>query len=383
MITEPAAGVSVAGVLTPLEQACGLPSRLYIDVSTAEYERQRIFFEHWSGIGFAKDLPHPGDAVPINFLGTPLVAVRGRDGAVRVFENVCRHRGMTLVREKATVGPICCPYHAWCYDLTGKLLATPNVGGPGINTHSAIDRSKLGLLEVRSAIWRDVIFVNLSATAPAFDVAHAPLMERWRELEQPLYAGGAESSFTLTVRSNWKLAVENYLESYHLPTVHPRLNSYSPLSVHYNIAEYGRFSGQGTRSYTPTLDDSGARLADFPHLSSQWDTGAEYLVAFPNVLLGVHRDHTFAIVLEPREMELTLEHVSIYYASAQMQADPFASLRAKNAALWRTVFEEDVGVVEGMQRGRHAPSFDGGRFSPVMDSPTHVFHHWVASQWSR
>ena len=94
------------------------------------------------------------------------------------------------------------------------------------------------------------------------------------------------------------------------------------------------------------------------------------------MLLGVHRDHTFTIVLVPESTEKTTENVHIYYAAAD--TDP--ALRARNAEQWKLVFEEDIFVVEGMQRGRHAPSFDGGRFSPAMDGPTHLFHAWVAGR---
>ncbi|HSG55811.1 MAG TPA: RHO alpha subunit C-terminal catalytic domain-containing protein, partial [Paracoccaceae bacterium] len=108
----------------------------------------------------------------------------------------------------------------------------------------------------------------------------------------------------------------------------------------------------------------------------QWVSGGEYLTVFPNVLLGVQRDHAFVIVLEPQAMERTREHVHLFYASP----DTDAGLRARNAAQWRDVFEEDIFVVEGMQKGRHAPHFDGGRFSPAMDAPTHCFHDWVAGR---
>ena len=372
--------LSLEAVLTSVNQAKGLPSPLYVDGRTAELERQRVFFDHWAAIGFGKDIPAAGDAMPIDFMGEPLLAIRTQDG-IQVFENVCRHRGMILVKEKMKVrGAICCPYHSWCYDLNGKLLSTPLVGGPGTHSHPDIDRGRLGLTKVRSFVWRDVVFVNVSGTAPAFEEVHRDLMARWQEFEGPLYPGSAESSFSLSVRCNWKLAVENYLESYHLPTVHSRLNSYSPLSEHYNIAEYGKFAGQGTRTYKPTLDDAGRRFDDVAGLSAKWDAGAEYLGVFPNLLLGVHRDHAFSILLEPNGMEATTERVEIYYASPEMQTEQYAGLRAKNAGLWRAVFEEDVGVVEGMQRGRHGRHFDGGKFSPVMDEPTHVFHHWVASQ---
>jgi phenylpropionate dioxygenase-like ring-hydroxylating dioxygenase large terminal subunit len=375
------AEVSLATVLTHVSDAHGLPSAYYVDPGTAAAERQHVFFEQWAGIGFAKDVPSVGDAMPIDFLGAPLLALRNRDGRVQVFENVCRHRGMMLVKEKTRIsGRICCPYHSWCYDLDGKLLSTPMVGGPGLNWHPEVERGALGLLRLRSAVWCDVIFVNVSGTAPAFEEVHADLMARLQQFDQRLYHGGAESSFSLGVTANWKLAVENYLESYHLPTVHPQLNRYSSINDHYNIVEYGKFSGQGTRIYKPTLDAAGRRCPDFAGLSAQWDTGAEYVGVFPNVLLGMHRDHAFAIVLAAEGMERTREQVEIYYASPEVQTEAYAPLRGRYADLWKAVFAEDIAVVEGMQRGRHAPHFDGGRFSPVMDAPTHVFHHWVASQ---
>ena len=104
--------------------------------------------------------------------------------------------------------------------------------------------------------------------------------------------------------------------------------------------------------------------------------GAEYLAVYPNVLLGAHRDHAFAIVVMPEGPERTREAIHLYYAGPEV--DP--ALRAANAAQWRAVFEEDIGVVEGMQRGRHAPGFDGGRFSPAMDGPTRCFHAWASGR---
>ena len=148
----------------------GLSNRHYIDPEWFETEKDRVFFDNWAAIGFAKDVPGNGDAMPVSFLGQPLVIVRGRDGKVRVFQNICRHRGMILVRQPGHIrGAIRCPYHSWSYDLDGTLKATPHVGGPGHNTHEAIDRETLGLIEVRSHIWRDVVFVNISGDAQHFE----------------------------------------------------------------------------------------------------------------------------------------------------------------------------------------------------------------------
>jgi len=365
-------------VRRPVESANGLPNAHYIDAATFALESDAVLKATWAGLAVGADVPENGDAKPMEFLGIPLLLVRGKDGCVRVFENICRHRGMKLVSEpKKIEGAIRCPYHSWCYSTKGKLVSTPHVGGPGHNTHDAIDKDTLGLNEVRSHIWRDVVFINISGTAQPFDDMHADLIQRWAEFDQPLFHGGADSAFILDVKTNYKLAVENYCESYHLPWVHPGLNSYSRLEDHYNIAEYGAYSGQGTLVYRQFTDDNGAAVfPDFANLSDKWNEGAEYITVYPNVLLGAQRDHTYAIILEPKAVDQTREHVHLYYASADTNPDN----RAKNAAIWKEVFEEDIFVVEGMQAGRHAPQFDGGRFSPAMDGPTHCFHDWVARQ---
>ena len=371
---------NLADVLQPVTQARGLANGHYIDTDWYEAERRALFYHGWAGIGFGKDVPEPGSVKPINFMGEPLLLVRNRAGDVRVFQNVCRHRGMILVDEPCRLkGTIRCPYHSWSYSLDGRLLATPHVGGPGTNIDPAIDRDELGLYAVRSAMLHDVVFVNLSGDAPEFTDYVGKLSRRWQEFDQPIYHGGADSSITLDVACNWKLAVENYCESYHLPWIHPSLNTYSRLEDHYNIEEPGAFSGQGTTVYRPMLSDDGAGFSDFTGLSEKWETGAEYIALYPNVLLGVHRDHVFAIVLESLGVGQTREHIEIYYTSKDMLGGGKAAMRAKNTELWRGVFEEDVFVVEGMQKGRHAARFDGGRFSPAMDGPTHCFHHWVAS----
>jgi phenylpropionate dioxygenase-like ring-hydroxylating dioxygenase large terminal subunit len=372
------APTDLAAVRRPVDSAQGLPNPHYTDPAVFAEEKQAVLMSSWSGLAVASDVPEPGDAKPISFLGMPLLLLRDRDGTVRVFNNTCRHRGMILVETARKIeGAIRCPYHSWCYATDGRLLTTPHVGGPGQNSHAAMKRSELGLLEVRSHIWRDVVFINISGDAAPFEEVHADLIDRWSEFSQPQYHGGTDSYFTLPVKTNWKLAVENYCESYHLPWVHPGLNSYSRLEDHYNIAELGRFSGQGTNVYRQLTGENGETFPDFEGLSPFWDEGAEYIAVYPNVLLGAQRDHAFAIVLEPLDTENTLEHIHLFYAAENIDAE----LSAKNAAQWREVFEEDVFVVEGMQRGRHAPDFDGGRFSPAMDGPTHCFHDWVAQRF--
>ena len=363
-------------VRRPVAEAQGLPNAHYTDPALYAEEREALLFRQWAGLAVAADVPERGDAVPIDFLGMPLLLLRDRAGAVRVFMNTCRHRGMILVSEPRRIeGAIRCPYHSWCYATDGRLVSTPHVGGPGRNTHDAIRREELGLIEVPSAVRFGVVWINVSGDAPPFEEAMGDLLARWAEFDRDWVHGGADSRWDLTVAANWKLAVENYCESYHLPWVHPGLNSYSRLEDHYNIAAPGRFSGQGTRVYRQLAGEDGAVFPDFEGISPAWDTAAEYVAVYPNVLLGVHRDHAFAILLIPQGPERTLERVHLFYPTAETDA----GLRAKNTEQWRTVFAEDIFVVEGMQRGRHAAGFDGGRFSPEMDAPTHCFHDWAAA----
>lgn len=370
----------LSAVQADIKHAQGLPNAHYVDPGVFDEEKRSVLFDSWAGVGFGKDIPEAGDAKPVDFLGIPLLLVRDRSGEVNVFQNTCLHRGMILVDQPTRIrGAIRCPYHSWCYGLDGSLRTTPHIGGPGQNTHEDMDLSGAGLVRIPSHVWMDVVFVNINGKAMPFEEMHADLLRRWTDFDRPLYHGGETSSFQLEINSNWKLAVENYCEAYHLPWVHPGLNSYSRLEDHYHIEGRPEYSGQGSLVYRQLVDQAGNTLPDFSDLPAQWDEGAEYVSLYPNVLLGVQRDHTFVMVLQPIGPEKTIEHVSLYYAEEPGRSDEQDALRTENAERWKAVFKEDIFVVEGMQRGRHGQMFDGGRFSPAMDGPTHNFHKWVAA----
>lgn len=373
---------SLAAVSRPVAEARGLPNAWYTTPEALEDEFAQIFAAGWFCLGFAKDVPNPGDARPAEVLGRPLLMLRDRAGAIRVFHNVCSHRGMTLLSEPtANLRVLRCPYHHWCYDLAGGLSATPNIGGAGIHEHPDFDRTGKALKEVRAAVWFDLVFVNLSGTAEEFADFIAPLEARWAPFaEAGLHHGGEDSSTRLEIRANWKLAVENYCESYHLPAIHPGLNQYSRLEDHYDLIEPDRFAGQGTLVYQPILSEDGRRLPRLASVPEDWATRGEYVSLFPNVLLGIHSDHFFAVRLAPQTAGATVEELEIYYFSEAAVSGDHTDLRRTNLRLWGQVFEEDIFAVEGMQRGRRSAAFDGGAFSPVMDRATHSFHTWLAAR---
>jgi choline monooxygenase len=310
----------LADVCAPIDRARGLPNAHYTDPATIAAENRACLETTWAAIGVGADVPEPGDAKPLSLLGQPLLLLRDDAGTLRVFYNICRHRGMILVEEPRKIeGAIRCPYHSWCYSKEGRLVATPHVGGPGQNAHPGIDRDVGPHRGVEPCLARCRLREPLGR--------RAPLRRDARRSNRPL--GGvrpadapwrADSTFTLEVRTNWKLAVENYCESYHLPWVHPGLNSYSRLEDHYNIEVPGRYSGQGTLVYRQLRGADGTVFPDFAGLSAQWDEGAEYVALYPNVLLGVHRDHAYAIILEPVSHDRTVEHIHLYYPSTETDA---------------------------------------------------------------
>ena len=364
-------------VLQSTDVARGLPNEHYISPELYALEREHLFFKSWSALAFEADVPNKGDAYPVDFMGAPMLLVRGRDGVVNVFQNTCRHRGMILVDKPTHLkGPIRCPYHSWCYDYEGTLVRTPYVGGVDIDTHEAIKNEELGLFKVRSFIWHGTVFINLSGDALPFERQHKHLMKRWREFDKPFHVPSESCQFSMTLKTNWKLAIENFCESYHLPWIHPELNEISPIDVHYNIDESAEYSGQGSLNYIQLIGNEGRKFPDFKGVSDKWDTLSEYVSFFPNVLMGVHRDFCYSVIIMPNGIGEIVERVTMFYA--EDLDGSWESMLQENARIWQDVFSEDIGVVEGMQKGRHGPMFDGGKFSPVMDGPTHTFHKWVA-----
>ncbi len=369
----------LATVLCPIENARGLPNACYIDSKAHAYEQKQVFTQGWVCVGFAIDAPNKGDVFPFECASMPLLMVRNAAHGLQIFHNVCRHRGHVLVDAPVNVKKaIACPYHRWTYGLDGALTATPHIGGAGKHACLGFDKEDVRLREVRSAEWFGLVFVDLSDAAENFGTFISPLAERWSAFTNlSLTHTGDDCSVEFVLDCNWKLAVENYCESYHLPWVHPGLNSYSPLQQHHNIVA-ATYSGQRSDKYTPSGANGNAEFPGAPSLPDFWNTGAEYLSLFPNVLLGIHRDHFFAVLIQPESPGRTKERMEIFYFDEVVKNEMFAAARKTNRELWQSVFAEDQPVVEGMHRGRSSPGFDGGIFSPAMDRPTHAFHIWIA-----
>ena len=372
-------------VSKPIHKAHGLPNECYTNKEYTLIERKKLFEDKWIVIGAASALPEIGDAKPIDLLGIPILIVRTKANQIKVFHNVCSHRGLKLVSKPGKIkNLIRCPYHSWSYNLEGELMATPHIGGMNIHETPKFEKSKSNLKEIRSYIWLDLIMININNNEITFEEYIKPLSDRWEEFwpikdRDLINHSNDYGYFKLNAKCNWKFAIENYCESYHLPWVHPGLNSYSKIEDHYHIQGLpNRFAGQGTVVYNPRFKGN-EKFPCFPNWPKDKENIAEYVALFPNVMLGIHKDHYYAYWLEPINHEFTLEHMEIYYVGEEAaNAKKFKSLREQNHKQWEDIQKEDVDIIQGMQIGRNSPVYNGGNFSPIMDNPTHHFHKWVA-----
>ena len=193
-----------------------------------------------------------------------------------------------------------------------------------------------------------------------------------------LKRSGIDDRIDFELETNWKLAVENYLEAYHLPTIHPALNRVSPVKDHEIFIEEG-FSGQISYNYQYRSGNA-EPLPLFPEWPLDQLNYAEYPVLYPNTLFGLQADHFYVMVILPLRFDLTREEARIYRVGEESVGDSFSSQRSAQHEFWRSVFQEDVGAVTGMQKGRASIGFDGGVLTPVMESATAAFHHWTANK---
>ena len=377
-------------VKNPIEKAHGLPNECYLNNDYLEFEKEKIFKNNWTMIGVASSVPNPGYAKPFNLLGIPILIIRNKENEVKVFHNVCSHRGFKLVDQECKLkNVIRCPYHSWSYDFNGKLTVTPHIGGLGKHEVEGFDKNNSNLKEIKSNIWMDLIFININSNAKPFEDFIKPLEDRWSKFiskkDQKLIRHSTDNGyFNMTVNSNWKFAIENYCESYHLPWIHPELNKVSNISDHYHIEDENlNFSGQGSNKYSQQFDGN-IKFKCFPNWPTELSEKSEYVSLYPNVMLGIHIDHFYAFWLEPISNNQTKEHFELYYVGDESaSSDEFKDIREKNFAFWQEVMNEDVTAIEGMQNGRNSPAYNGGNFSPVMDTPTLMFHKWVATNLTK
>ena len=361
----------------PIGRARGLPREAFTSEEVYAAEMSRIFGRGWIAAGAATDeLAQPGKVIPLVLAGRPIVLTSNEQGRIQAFHNVCRHRGVQVVTKACSGQKVLrCPYHSWAYDLDGRLRSTPHVGGPGKHSHPDIKKAEIGLVPIRCESWANLVFVNFDEAGPDLLTYLAPLRERWKAYDFTRLRLGGTATFEL--KANWKLAVENFSEAYHLPWVHAGLNSYSPMEDHDCFFIPGFCQGQLSRNYAAAPID-GRTMPRFAGMTAEQETLAEYPVVFPNLMLGVHADHFFALTAFPVAPDRTYERFDVFVIGGEAMTPAYAANRAATVERWRAINVEDIDVVERMQVGRTSPAMDGGRFAPGQDDCVHAFDlQWV------
>ena len=365
-------GAESDAVRRPIEQARCLPADAYTSERFLDLERHTLFSNRWICIGLVDDVREPGDATPLEIAGKSVIMTRDTAGTVHVFHNYCRHRGLKILtgavrgRSRFT-----CPYHAWTYALDGRLLRAPHFDGPGRHDARPVD----GLARVRSAVWHRLVFVNLSGDAPEFADYIAPLERRWARYD--LRALRHAESRACDIGANWKLAVENFIDYYHLPYVHKTLNRYSAMEDHYPIQEGDLFFGQGNGRYAPS-DGASGKLPAFAGLGDAERSVSEAICLFPNLLVTIFSDNLRIILVEPNGAGRCRERIEVFVAGDDAMAPELAPVRRALVERFQSFNVEDIAIVEGLQDAFATTAFDGGRLSPAFDANIHHFHCLIA-----
>ncbi len=372
-----------------VESAVTLPPDAYRCREFFALERQRLWSRSWVAVGYECQVPHVGDVLVAEVAGQPLLIVRGRDGKVRAFHNVCRHRGSRLIDESGNCKVIRCPYHGWGYSLEGELLGTPYFKGldvppalakqfqmpPGVCED--FSKEDYPLLQVATANFAGTIFVNLDAQPFSFAQWAGDLPLRFPR--HPWHALRLVRRRTYEIKANWKLIAENFTEYYHLPFGHPELCNVSGFDNHYRYQGPGMYTGMATiplSSDPTTVSFEG--LVPFEGLSPTEAQSAYFVMWFPNIAYWIFPDHVVTLLFWPLDEGRTLEHMDMLVADGSDAAGNSEEAFDRIMKFWWYVNGQDVTLVERVQAGLQSRAYPGGRMCYRFEEPVHRLQNMVA-----
>ena len=355
----------------PLAEAGALPNVCYTSQRWQALENERLFARSWVVAGFAHEIPQPGDAMPATVAGMPLLLLRDRAGAVRAFHNVCRHRGAVLVDKPCSgLTTLTCPYHAWTYGLDGRLRTRPHFHGGGRHDVVGSGSEAPGLVPVRVETWQHWIFVNIDGRAPALADWLAPALARIAPYD--LSAARHAGTVAFDVATNWKFALENYIEPYHVFAAHPRLHAFVPMGRRMP-SQIDRHVMWNRYTFERAEEGRGAGLPHFPGLSEEASMQGFWFILPTSFGLEVYPDHAASFHVTPLAPGRCLERIDVYLIGEAADGPRYGRERQAVLDMWKELNDEDVGLIERLQKGRASPAYDGGRLSPYWDeAPLHL-----------
>jgi choline monooxygenase len=375
-----------AGTRLPVDLATTLIPDAYTSADYFELEQQQVFAGAWVGVATTSELREPGDFVVVDVAGRSLIVCRNGDGELRAFDNVCRHRGAQICAAGGHVARFFqCPYHAWAYDLDGALLGTPlftpdstvpvdQRAAFDMSDVKAFDKAEYGLHTVQVAAFGPVVLVCLDPDARPLDELLGDLSSRLAGYRMDEWQ--VARSKTYEIDANWKLVAENFMEYYHLPWVHPGLVKVSPINAHYRWQGTGTYIGFCTSPISSNADEGGWEgLPAIGGLGEVDAVSARFVVLFPNVALSVLPNHVFIMLMRPTAAGHTSEQTYLLTNPESHTGPGSEQAIDELMRFWDDVNQEDVEIVEVVQRGLANTSYTGGRMCYRFEESVHRFQN--------
>lgn len=350
----------------PLAEASTPPSAWYLDERIAALERETVFARSWQVAGRVDQLREAGEYITCELAGEPILVVRGNDGVLRGFFNVCRHHAAAVMNEPQGCAQILrCPYHGWTYTLEGALKGTPS-----FNSECGFDRSAHGLRPVATAVWESWVFVRLDAEGPSLEeFLGRPLIDEIAALRLDRLHWFERRSYYFDC--NWKVFVDNYLDGgYHVPHLHKGLNSVLDFK-NYTIENGGRHCLQSS----PMVKDG----ADAAFSSVRGGERALYYWLHPNFMINWYEGTMDTNLVLPLGVDRTEVIFDFYFADVSEAA------REHNRAsieVGDIIQDEDMAICKSVQRGLRSRAYDTGRLSVRRESGEHLFHRLLHADLS-
>ena len=357
-----------------------LPGNAYTDPEIFARECKRIFETMWFCVAASSDLANPGSFRTVQVGSESIIVSRSRRGEVRGFFNVCRHRGAKLCLEGS--GEVSrsfqCPYHAWTYDLDGKLIAAPN-----LTKMPDIDRDAYGLKKVHVREWLGCIWVCLADEPVNFELTvEQEVIDRLGEMEKiepyQIETLAIGRRITYDVKANWKLIIENFMECYHCATIHPELTEVLPEFADGLASQF--FVNHGA-AFGPEIDgftiDGSEGLDRLPGIVEEQDRKYYAITVKPQVFINLVPDHVIIHRMYPMAVNHTIIECDWLFLPAVVQSGKDVS---KSVALFDRVNRQDFEACERCQPAMSSRVYaDGGVLVP---SEHHIgaFHEWVRNQ---
>lgn len=355
----------------PLEEAFTIPAAWYLDERVEALERERVFGGNWIAVGRADQVASPGQFFTVELAGEPLVVVRGSDGELRAFYNVCRHHAAAVATEACgTAQHLRCPYHGWTYGLDGSLKGAPEFTGV-----CNFDREKNGLVPARVAAWEQFVFVSLSSAG----LSSAGLSEQTPALESflgdlparvaPLALGNIHffTRKTYTLACNWKVYVDNYLDGgYHVPHLHKGLNS---------VLDYKEYTIENSTHYSLQSSPMVQSEEHASFAATRTGDRAYYYWLYPNFMINIYEGVMDTNLVLPIAPDKCLVQFDFFFGDV---SDARRQHNEESVAVSDRVQDEDVDICESVQRGLRSRAYGAGRLSVRRECGEHLFHRLLA-----